>query len=88
MENITLKSRLELFSSYVNIPKNIDVNGELILDFKVNKWFSANIQLNLIYDDDIDIEDRKGNVGPRTQFKQVTGIGIAYRMANFEEKKK
>lgn len=88
MENIRLSTRLELFSSYSNNPTNIDVNGELILNFKVNKWFSANIQLNLIYDDDIDIEDRDGNIGPRTQFKQVTGIGISYRMANFKEKKK
>lgn len=87
MENIGLRTRLELFSNYKNTPKNIDVNGELILDFKINKWFSANIQLNLIYDHDIDIEDRHGNVGPRTQFKQVTGIGIAYRMANFKEEK-
>lgn len=87
LENINLKSRLELFSNYLHNPRNIDVNAELILDFKINKWFSANVQLKLIYDDDIDIEDRKGNVGPRTQFKQVIGIGIAYRLANFEEEK-
>jgi hypothetical protein len=87
MENISLRSRLELFSNYIESPENIDVNGELILDFKVNKWFSANLQLNLIYDDDIAIEDRNGDVGPRTQFKQVIGLGINYRLANFEEKK-
>jgi hypothetical protein len=88
MENISLRSRIELFSNYINNPQNIDVNGELILDFEINKWFSANLQLNVIYDDDVDIEDRNGNVGPRTQFKQVIGLGIAYRLANFEEKKK
>jgi hypothetical protein len=44
--------------------------------------------MNLIYDDDIDIEDRNGNVGPRTQFKQVIGLGITYRLANFEPEKK
>lgn len=88
MENIGLRSRLELFSNYQNNPGNIDVNGELILDFKVNKWFSANLQLNVVYDDDIDIVDRNGNAGPRTQFKQVIGLGIAYRLANFEEEKK
>lgn len=88
MENISLTSRLELFSNYTNNPQNIDVNGELILDFKVNKWFSASLQMNLIYDDDIDIEDRNGNVGPRTQFKQVIGLGISYRLANYKEEKK
>lgn len=88
MKNINLKSRLELFSNYIHNPQNIDVNGELLLDFKINKWFSANIQLNVIYDDDVDITDRNGNVGPRTQFKEVIGVGIAYRLANFKEKKK
>jgi len=87
MKNISLRSRIEFFSNYIDNPQNIDVNGELILDFKINKWFSANLQFNVIYDDDISIEDRNGNVGPRTQFKQVIGLGIAYRLANFEEKK-
>jgi len=62
------------------------VNAEVVVDFKINKWFSASLQLNLIYDDDIQITDRHGNVGPRTQFKQVIGLGIAYRLANFKEK--
>jgi hypothetical protein len=88
MENISLSSRLEFFSNYINNPQNIDVNGEVILDFKVNKWFSASLQMNLIYDDDIDIEDRNGDVGPRTQFKQVIGLGISYRLANYKEEKK
>lgn len=87
MENIQLKSRVELFSNYMNNPQNIDVNAEAIITFKVNSWFSASIQANLLYDDDIQIEDRKGRVGPRTQFKQVIGIGLAYTMANYREKK-
>ncbi|MBW7869186.1 MAG: DUF3078 domain-containing protein [Brumimicrobium sp.] len=86
MKNINFSTRWEFFSNYLQNPQNIDVYGELIMDFKINKWFSANLQLNLIYDDDIDITDRKGNVGPRTQFKQVLGVGIAYRLANFQEK--
>lgn len=87
VENINLRSRLELFSNYLHDPQNIDVNAEVIVDFKINKWFSAMLQLNLIYDDDIDITDRFGNTGPRTQFKQVIGVGISYRLANFKEKK-
>ncbi|MDX1651444.1 MAG: DUF3078 domain-containing protein [Brumimicrobium sp.] len=88
MENIGIRSRLELFSNYLDQPQNIDVNGELAMDFKVNKWFSASLQLNVIYDDDIIIEDRFGNEGPRTQFKQVIGVGISYRLANYKEEKK
>lgn len=88
MDNIGLRTRVELFSNYLNNPQNIDVNGELVMDFKVNKWFSASLQVNLIYDDDIQIEDRFGEVGPRTQFKQVIGLGITYKIANYKEKKK
>lgn len=88
MENISLRSRIEFFSNYFNNPENIDINAEVILNFKVNKWFSASLNMNLIYDDDIQITDRFGNVGPRTQFKQVIGLGINYRLANYEEEKK
>lgn len=88
MDNIGLRSRLELFSNYIKNPQNIDVNAEVAMDFKVNDWFSASLQMNLIYDDDITIEDRFGNEGPRTQFKQVIGVGITYRLANFKEENK
>lgn len=87
MENIQLKSRLEFFSNYMENPQNIDVNAEAIITFKVNSWFTASVQANLIYDDDIQIEDADGRTGPRTQFKNVIGVGLAYTMANYKEKK-
>jgi hypothetical protein len=58
------------------------MNVENIFAFKVNKWFSASIQWNLIYDDDIKSVDRFGNTGPRLQFKSVLGLGIAYTLTN------
>lgn len=82
VKNIEMKTRLELFSNYVENPQNIDVNFENIFTFKVNKWFSASLQWNLIYDDDIKITDAKGNIGPRTQFKSVLGLGISYALSN------
>lgn len=85
-KNIDLKSKLELFSNYLNNPQNIDVNMEAIFNFKVNSWFSASLNWMLIYDDDINIRDAKGNIGPRTQFKSVLGLGISYKMINFKEK--
>lgn len=77
-KNIELKSRLELFSNYVDNPQNIDVNAEAIFTFKVNKWFSASLQWNVLYDDDINVRDNKGNTGPRTQFKSVLGLGFSH----------
>lgn len=82
MKNIEMKTRVELFSNYLNNPENIDVNAENIFAFKVNKWFSASLQWNLQYDDDIAIRDSKGNTGPRTQFKSVLGLGISYTLTN------
>lgn len=84
-KNIDLKSKFELFSNYVNNPQNVDVNAEALFTFKVNSWFSASLQWSVIYDDDINIRDANDQVGPRTQFKSVLGIGISYKMKNFKE---
>ena len=82
MKNIDMKSKIELFSNYLNNPENIDVNAELVFIFRVNSLFSATAQWNLVYDDDIKIRDKNGNIGPRTQFKSVLGIGISYKLEN------
>ncbi|MGV3630416.1 MAG: DUF3078 domain-containing protein [Bacteroidota bacterium] len=84
MKNIEMKSRLELFSNYIHNPQNIDINAEVIFLFKVNKWFSASLQGNVLYDDDIVIRDSNGKTGPRTQFKSLLGIGISYTLKNFK----
>lgn len=84
-KNIEMKTRIEFFSNYLRNPHNIDVNAENLLTFKVNKWFSASLQWNLQYDDDIDIRDRIGNTGPRTQFKSVLGLGISYTLTNLKK---
>jgi len=43
---------------------------------KVNKWLAASVQAQLIYDDDIMIKSTPtSEPGPRTQFKELLGIG-------------
>lgn len=79
MENVTLTSKLSLFSNYAHNPQNVDINWENLLELKVNKFISATISTHLIYDDDISITDRNGKVGPRTQFKEVIGVGFSYK---------
>jgi len=84
MENITVLTKLDLFSNYLNNPQNIDVGWETLLTMKVNKYISATLTTHLIYDDDIDIAVDKNDdgiaaeSGPRTQFKEVLGIGFSY----------
>ncbi|MFA7273059.1 MAG: DUF3078 domain-containing protein [Crocinitomicaceae bacterium] len=86
-KNIDFKSALQLFSNYLHNPQNMDVNAETLFSFKVNSWLSTSLQWNLIYDDDIKITDRDGNVGPRTQFKSIFGLGMAFSIQNYKEKK-
>ena len=85
MKNVSLQTKLDLFSNYRENPGNIDVNWEVLVSMKVNKYISATISTNLVYDDDIDIgidtnEDGANDTfGPRTQFKEVFGIGFSYK---------
>jgi hypothetical protein len=83
MENITILTKLDLFSNYLNNPQNIDVNWETLLTLKVNKYISATLSTQLIYDDDIKIagdtnDDGEIEYASRTQFKEVLGIGFSY----------
>lgn len=82
MENVNLKTSLLLFAAYNDI-RHVDVNFDLFLDFKVNKYISANFTLQTIYDHDIDIEDEDGDVGPRLQLRNVLNIGF---VLNFGDK--
>lgn len=80
MKNINLNTKLELFSDYLKHPERIDVDWETIITMKVNKFFDVQIKTNLIYDDDILIADDAGkNPRPRTQFKEVMGLGFVYK---------
>ena len=80
-KNINLTSSLELFTDYLNNFGNIDVNWNVLLTLKVNKWLAATINANLIYDDDVNIKNSPTDPGgPRTQFKEVIGVGISYKL--------
>lgn len=76
LKNMTIYSRVDLFSNYLEKPQNVDVRWDLQLNMTVNKWFSANITTNLIYDDDTKILQKDGSKGPRLQFKESLGIGV------------
>lgn len=80
-KNINLTSSLELFTNYLENFGNIDVNWNVLVTLSVNKWLATTINLNLIYDDDIIIKSNANDPGgPRTQFKELIGIGLAYKM--------
>lgn len=76
LKNMTIYSRVDLFSNYEDKPQNVDVRWDVQLNMTVNKWFSANITTNMIYDDDTKILQKDGSKGPRLQFKESLGIGF------------
>ncbi|MFT4660575.1 MAG: hypothetical protein ACI8XB_000843 [Patiriisocius sp.] len=81
MENITLLTKIDLFTNYKDNPfTRTDVNWELLLGMKVNKYINVNLGFQAIYDHDITIKDDKDKEGPRLQFKELFGIGFAYEL--------
>jgi hypothetical protein len=81
MTNVSFKSRLDLFSDYRHNPQNIDIFMTNALMLKVNKYITANLNVDLIYDDDVKefVNEKTGVKGPRLQVKQVIGVGFSAR---------
>lgn len=82
LKNVTFTSKVDLFSNYGKNPQNIAVNWETLIAFKVNKFLSANVNTQLVYDDKIKIPvTRNGidtSIGSLIQFKEILGVGFSY----------
>lgn len=80
VKNVTAQSKIDLFSNYFNNPQNIDVDWTFMLNMKVNEWLSANFLTQLIYDDDIKIQNKDtGHAAPMVQFMEMFGIGLSFK---------
>ena len=87
-KGITLTTNLELFSNYLKNPQDVVVDWTNLIQLKVNKWISVTINTELIYDQNVlvPIYNDENHVqvlvgkGPRTQFKEISGVGIAYNL--------
>jgi len=80
LKNISFTTKFDLFSNYLNNPQNIDVNWETLIGLKVNKFLTVNLNSQMIYDDDIDIIKEGIILGPRTQFKEIFGVGLSVKL--------
>lgn len=87
LKNISFTTKIDLFSNYADKPQNIVVNWETMIALKVNKFISANLNTQLLYDPKITIpSDRNGNgiieagegVKSKVQFKEILGVGLSY----------
>jgi len=84
MKNVNFNTKLGLFSNYLNKPQNIDIDWEVLIGMKINKFLTANISTQLLYDDDVKISVYDDNGvqtghGARIQFKEILGIGFSIK---------
>ena len=69
MENVSVENILNLYSNYIEEAKNIDIDYTMNIIMKINKYLSANLALQAIYDD---------NAFDGFQTREVVGLGVNY----------
>jgi len=91
-ESLTMNSRINFYSNYLDRPQNVDINWETIFLLKAYKNITVSWHFHLIYDHDINVRYR-GNEptadlifnAPGTQFMSVVGVGIGYAFGAFKK---
>lgn len=85
-KNILVDHNLSLYTDYLRVFGNVDIDWILKWNFKVNEFVTASLLTHIIYDDDILFDREVADDGtvinsgaPRTQFRQQLGIGINYQ---------
>ena len=69
MENVSVENILNLYSNYLEDPQNVDLDYTVNIVMKINKYLSANLALQTIYDD---------NAFKGFQTREVFGLGVNY----------
>lgn len=75
MDNIEMENIITIYSDYLNKPKNIDIEYQVNIRFKVNKFVKMHLTAHTILDD---------NASGNAQFRELFGLGLNY---SFHEKK-
>lgn len=69
MENVSFENILNLYSNYLEDAQNVDMDYQLNVVMKINKYLSTNLSVQTIYDD---------NAIGRLQVRQVFGLGVNF----------
>lgn len=69
MENISMENILNLYSNYLDTPQNVDIDYQMNMVMKINKYISTNLSFQALYDD---------NAIGAFQVKEVFGLGVNY----------
>ena len=67
--NVSFENILNLYSNYLEDPQNVDLDYQLNIVMKINKFLTTNINFQTIYDD---------NAFEGFQIRQVFGVGANY----------
>lgn len=79
MENVKLVTTADFFTSYDDQFGNVDVNWDVLISMKINRFLSATLNTTLKYDNDVKRIDANGvKRGAKVQFKEILGVGLAY----------
>jgi len=91
-KDLTMINKVRLFSNYLYKPQNIDVDWEMILEQKINWFFTIRLNLHLIYDDDVrfPVYDESGDIiklpdgsnreAAKPQFKEFLGLTLSFNI--------
>ncbi len=85
MKNVNFQSRLELFNNYKSesFLKLIDVNWQNSILMKVNKYISVSLINQILYDHDVDVDNKMENgIQRRLQVKNFFGIGFSAKFGD------
>ena len=69
MENVSVENIINLYTNYLEDPQNVDLDYQLNIVMKVNKYLSTNFTFQTIYDD---------NAFRGFQTRQNIGLGVNY----------
>jgi len=69
MKNVSMENILNLYSNYLEDPQNVDIDYTANVVMTINKYLSANVTFQAIYDD---------NAVGAFQIREVFGIGVNY----------
>lgn len=68
-KNVSMENVLNLYSNYLEDPQNVDIDYTMNLLMTVNKWITANVTFQSIYDD---------NAVKGFQIREALGVGLTY----------
>jgi hypothetical protein len=69
MTNVSLENIVSVYSNYIDKPQNIDLDYQINIVMRINRYLSTNLSMQAIYDD---------NAFQGFQTRQVFGLAVNF----------